>query len=108
MSDSREDDRSQFLEDLSAQEQETIAGGFGLEDLFGSFFFQKTDIDTFADARTNISNDLSVSRRTGYKLSQITLAFTIPFFGGGGRSSRSRKARMRNIFSLFQDDWGSD
>lgn len=103
MSDSREDNLSQFLEDLSAQKQESIAGGFGLEDFFSSFFFQKTDIDTFADARTNLSNDLSVSRRTGYKLSQITLEFTIPFFGGR-RNSRARKARMGNIFSLFQDD----
>jgi hypothetical protein len=105
MSDSHEDSL-QFLAELSEQEQEAIAGGFGLEDFFGSFFFQKTDIDTFAEDRTNISNDVSISRRTGYKLSQITLAFTMPLFGGG-RGSRSRRSRMRNIFSLFQDYWGS-
>lgn len=105
MSDPHEDNSSQFLVDLSAREQEAIAGGFGLEDFFSSFFFQKTEIDTFAEARSNISNDISISRRTGYKSSQITLAFTIPV-SGGRRSSRSRKARMRNIFSLFQDYWG--
>lgn len=95
------------LVELSELEQEAVVGGFGLEDFFGSFFFQKTDIDTFADAKASLADGSSVSRSTGYKLSQITLAF-MPLFGGSSRRrSRSRANRRLNIFSLFQDLWGS-
>jgi hypothetical protein len=107
MSDPHEEKKYRLLE-LSESEQEAVVGGFGLEDFFGSFFFQKTDIDTFADAQANLADGSSISRRTGYKLSRITLAFTMPFFGGSSRRrSRSRSSRMPNIFSLFQDLWGS-
>jgi hypothetical protein len=107
MSDSHEEKKYQLVE-LSEPEQEAVVGGFGWEDFFGSFFFQKTDIDTFADAQDKFTDGSSISRRTGYKLSRITLAFTMPFFGGSSRRrSRSRTTRMPNIFSLFQDLWGS-
>jgi hypothetical protein len=89
-----------LLVELSDREQETVAGGAGLQDLFGSIFFQQTDIDTSAEATTTFNDGTSATRRTGYKLSQTT--FSIPllslFGGGGGR--RSRRSRM-NMFSLL-------
>ena len=106
MSDPHEEKIDLFLE-LSEKEQEAVVGGFGWEDFFSSFFFQRTDIDTFADAQDKFTDGSSISRRTGYKLSRITLAFTIPSFGGSSRRrSRSRSNRMSNIFNLFQDLWG--
>ncbi|MDZ4871376.1 MAG: hypothetical protein CLLPBCKN_000764 [Chroococcidiopsis cubana SAG 39.79] len=106
MSEPNEDKSDRLLDELSDREQEAVVGGFGWEDFFGSFFFQKTDIDTFADAQDKFTDGSSISRRTSYKLSQITLAFTMPLFGGSGRRrSRSSSSRMRNIFNLFQSFW---
>jgi hypothetical protein len=102
MSNPHEEKKDRLLE-LSEQEQEAVVGGFGLADFFGSFFFQKTDIDTFADAQDNFTDGSSISRRTGYRLSRITLAFTVPFGRSGRRKSRSNSFNMRNIFDLFQD-----
>ena len=107
MSDPYEDKNDLLLDELSEQEQEAVVGGFGWEDFLGSFFFQRTDIDTFADAQDKFTDGSSISRRTGYKLSQITLAFTMPFLGGSSRRrSRSSSSRMRNVFNLFQALWG--
>jgi len=105
MSDQIKIKQPELLKDLSEPEQEVVAGGFGWEDIFSSFFFQKTDIDTFAEADTQIAPGISVSRRTGYRSSQITLAFTSS--GSGGRRSRFGRARMWNVFSLLRNYWGS-
>lgn len=108
MSELHKDKNDLLFNELSDREQEAVIGGFDLEDLFSSFFFQKTDIDTFADAQDRFTDGSSISRRTGYRSSQITLSFTMPSFSGSSRRrSRSRTARMRYIFNLFQDLWGN-
>jgi hypothetical protein len=97
---------TELLQELSEPEQEAVAGGFGLGDIFSSFFFQKTDIETYAEADTHIAPaGISASRRTGYRLSQVTLAFTSLSFGGR-RSRRPGRSRLNNVFNLFQDSWG--
>ncbi len=97
---------TELLQELSEPEQEAVAGGFGLEDIFSSFFFQKTDIDTSAEDNTHIAPmGISNSRRTRYRLSQVTLAFT-SFSSGRRRSRRPGRSRLNNIFNLFQDSWG--
>jgi len=92
-----------LLVELSDREQETVAGGANLQDLFGSIFFQQTDIDTSAEATTTFNDGTSATRRTGYKLSQTT--FSIPllslFAGGRRRSRRSRMNMFSLLFSLF-------
>ena len=92
--------KSNLLVELSDKEQETVGGGASLQDLFGSIIFQQTDVDTFAEATTTLSDGSSATRRTGYQSSQTT--FSIPllslFGGGGGR--RGRRSRM-NMFSLL-------
>jgi len=91
---------SNLLVELSEREQETVAGGASLQDLFGSIFFQQTDIDTSAEATTTFNDGTSATRRTGYKMSQTTFSLPIlSLFGGGGRRS-SRRSRM-NMFSLL-------
>lgn len=102
MSDEIKVEDAELLKELSEPEQEAVAGGFGLGDIFSSFFFQKTDIDTSAEADTHIAPlGISSSRRTGYSSSQVTLAFTTSSFGGR-KSRRPGRSRMNNIFSLFQ------
>jgi len=92
---------AQLLTELPDSEQESVAGGFAM-DMFDSFFFQQTDISTFGEAEYNNPSDgSSYSQRTGYKLSQLTLAFSSPRFGGGrARSGRSR--RMGGIFNFLR------
>ncbi len=104
MSDPIELKNREFLVELSEQEQESVAGGFAM-DMFDSFFFQQTDISTFAEAEFNDSQTgRSGLQRTGYRLSQITLAFTSPRFGG--RRSRYGRSRMGGIFNFLRG-WGS-
>jgi hypothetical protein len=96
--------KSNLLVELSDKEQETVAGGIGLQDLFGSVIFQQTDTDTFAEATTTLSDGSSATRRTGYRSSQTT--FGIPLLslfggGGGGRRSRRRMNMFNLLFSLF-------
>ena len=92
-----------LLRELPESEQESVAGGFAM-DMFDSFFFQQTDISTFAEAEFNDSQtDRSGLRRTGYRLSQLTLAFTSPRFGGG--RARSGRSRMGSIFNFLRG-WG--
>lgn len=93
--------KSNLLVELSDKEQETVAGGAGLQDIFGSIIFKQTDVDTFAEATTTLSDGSSDTRRTGYKSSETT--FSIPIlslFGGGGGGRRSSRRRM-NMFSLL-------
>lgn len=94
-------DTTLFVE-LSEREQETVGGGASLQDLFGSIFFQQTDIDTFAESTVSFNDGSSATRRTGYKSSQTM--FSIPILslfggGGGGRRSRRRRANLFNLFS---------
>ena len=68
------------LMELSEAEQESLAGGNSLAAGFDAVFFQQTEINTFAEDQTNISNtdgNLSISSlsRTGYSFRQTTLAF---------------------------------
>ncbi|MBD2309263.1 hypothetical protein H6G17_27780 [Chroococcidiopsis sp. FACHB-1243] len=93
-------DTALFVE-LSDREQESVAGGAGLQDLFGPIVFQQTDIDTSAEATTNFNDGSSSTRRTGYKMSQTTFVMPLlSLFGGGGGGRRSRRSRM-NMFSLL-------
>lgn len=70
---------SDLLIELSDQDQETLTGGCGFGG-FNYFFFQQTDIDTFANQDISVSGGQSggsgsSSSNTGYRLSQTTLAF---------------------------------
>lgn len=101
---------SQFLTELSNQEQETVAGGFNLGKL-GYFFFQQTDIESIADHQTNISGGNngvsgSSSSKAGYRFSQTTLASGSLMFGMGRTRSRGYNWMSRFFSSLFgEDDW---
>lgn len=106
MSDHTEAKDSELLIELTEPEQEVVTGGDRNMnmDMFESFFFQKTEISTFADAETNFSSTgISSSHRTGYHLSQITLAFTSP--RSGRNRSRYGRSWMSNIFKLLRA-WG--
>lgn len=64
-------ENSKLFIELSEQEQEGVSGGF-------SFFLQQTDISTFANNKSTLSenfNSVSSGQETGYKLSQFTFAF---------------------------------
>lgn len=102
MSDDIKPKDSELLVELSEQEQEIVAGGCAMGGL-ASFFFQQTDIETFAEDHTSFSGrDIkgSSSSRTGYKLSQTTFGFIFPF----NRRGRQRgRGMMGNIFNLFQE-----
>lgn len=101
---------SEFLTELSNQEQETVAGGFNLGK-FGYFFFQQTDIESIADHQSNISGNNgglsgSSSSKAGYRFSQTTLAFGSLMFGMGRSRSRGYNWMSRFFSSLFgEDDW---
>lgn len=102
MSDDIEPKDSELLMELSEQEQETVAGGCAMGGL--AFFFQQTDIETFAEDHTSFSGrniSGSSSSRTGYKFSQTTFGFIFPF-NSRGRRQRGR-GMMGNMFNLFQD-----
>ncbi|MBF2065101.1 MAG: hypothetical protein IGS39_11870 [Calothrix sp. C42_A2020_038] len=97
---------SKFITELSENEQETLTGGRASSFGFDNFFFQRTDINSFASNDLNISsgnNNLSSSQRSGYSLSRITLGFSSLF--GGGRRRRSSQAKFGNflsfLFSMF-------
>ncbi len=99
MSDQIKED-AELLMELPESEQESVAGGFAM-DMFDSFFFQQTDISTFGEAEYNNPSDGgSYSQRTGYKLSQLTMAFSSPRFGG--RRTRYGRSRMGGIFNLLR------
>lgn len=78
MSDPINSTNPELLVELSEQEQETVAGGCALAG-FSYFFFQQTDIDTFAENEAEVSDSNgfrgSSLARTGYRFSQTTLAF---------------------------------
>lgn len=81
MSGSIKTNDSELLVKLSEQQQETIAGGYGLAGIdVDYFFFQQTDVRSHADTSTKF--DVAKARakgsssgRTGYEFSQTTLAF---------------------------------
>jgi len=87
--------------DLSEKKQETVSGGGSFD--ISDFFFQKTDIATFANNETRVSDgnrSISSKQQTGYMLSQITMGFS-----GGGirrrRSSRSSRSFFNMLFGLM-------
>lgn len=91
---------AELFTELSELEQETVGGGCFF-DMFESFFFQQTDIRTFAEAEANDSTtNSSASQRTGYSFSQTTLAFTSPRFSRR-RSGYGRRSRFSSLFNLF-------
>jgi hypothetical protein len=97
---------SEIITELSDKEQEILTGGRASSFGFDNFFFQRTDINSFASNDLNISSgnsSLSSSQRSGYSFSQITLGFSSLF--GGGRRRRGSQARLGNflsfLFSLF-------
>jgi len=99
MSDQIKED-AELITELPESEQESVAGGFAM-DMFDSFFFQQTDISTFGEAEYNNPSDGgSYSQRTGYKLSQLTLAFSSRRFGG--RRTRYGRSRMGGIFNFLR------
>ena len=69
-----------FWQDLSEEQQESLAGGQGENILATSnFLFQKTDIQTEADNNLNLGADESGTQSTKYNFSQITMASSITF-----------------------------
>lgn len=102
MSDDIEPKDFELLVELSEQEQETVAGGCAMGG-FAAFFFQQTDIETFAEDHTSFSGRAlkgSSSSRTGYKFSQTTFGFSFFPFNRRGRRRHGR-GMMGNIF----DEW---
>ncbi len=95
MSDNMQPKNADFLADLSEAEQESLAAG-RLQPIGDYFFFQKTDIDTFADNQYNFANRRSAAQKTGYRLSQITLAF-----GSGSSDNEQASQRFNFIFNLL-------
>lgn len=93
MSDLFENDNSQFLQELSEVDQETVTGGFGFGGFGGGdfFFFQQTNIESLAHNQNgfssagNGSGGVSAYSNTNsaYRFSQTTLAFGS--FGGSSR-----------------------
>ncbi|MBD2298259.1 hypothetical protein H6G80_09025 [Nostoc sp. FACHB-87] len=88
--------------DISEQQQEIISGGrsrySGLS--IYNLFFQKTDIETFANSAITISGSnggISSVQQTGYKFSQITLGLSL----GGRRSRRISKKSLGLLDILF-------
>ena len=72
------ENNTSLFQDLTEEEQESLAGGQG-EGILGTsnFFFQKTDIQTEANNNLNLAEDESNSQSTKYTLSQITMASSI-------------------------------
>lgn len=106
MSDDIKSKNPELLVELPEQEQESVVGGFGFEDFFGSFFFQQTDIASSAEKQTNIFRNDGTSgstlARTGYRSSQTTLAFnSFPF----SRKSRYRTRMLMNAIFKFLRSW---
>ncbi|GAA6622990.1 hypothetical protein [Scytonema sp. NUACC26] len=88
-----------LLTNLLSQEEQKINGGINPAN-FETFFFQQTEITSFAEDSTNISNNgnlnISSNSRTGYSFRQITLGFTSLF------SRNSRFNPISLIFRLFR------
>lgn len=103
MSTYKELENSQLLIQLSEQEQEAMAGGLALQG-FDYFFFQQTDIRSFADNQLNVSDaGLSSSQQTGYSFSQTTIAIGSPVFSQGGRCHRHASISLGSLFRLLQN-----
>lgn len=67
---------SEWISDLSEQEQETLKAGFTDFIAGDFFFFQDTDIQSIAANQTSLTGDDGLSRqKSGYTYSQVTLAF---------------------------------
>ncbi|MBK1988091.1 hypothetical protein A0J48_011165 [Sphaerospermopsis aphanizomenoides BCCUSP55] len=70
----------QLFRDLSPEEQESLTGGKSMNLLKAiNFFLQKTDIDTEADSNLNIGVGEDTGEHTKYKLSQLTIGYSILF-----------------------------
>jgi hypothetical protein len=110
MSNKIESKNSAWLMELSEQEQQAVAGGFA-RGMFSDFFFQQTDIRSFAENRINFlgedaNSSGSSSSKTGYMFSQTTLAFSL--FPSTSRSSRySAPGLMGSIFNLLRGGFDS-
>jgi len=106
MSDNLKSKDSEFLTQLSDKEQENVTGGFDIGNL-GFFFFQQTDIESFADRQTDISAGKGVSgsssSRAGYRFSQTTLAFGSFFGFGRGRRRNRQFSPLIGFFNIFHD-----
>jgi hypothetical protein len=93
---------------VSETEQERITGGFGFGGNF--FFFQQTDIMSFANQQNSFAGTTgdggnvsgTSTSNTGYRLSQTTLAFG-GFFGGG--RSRYGFSPWLSSFNFYQNLW---
>ncbi|MEH2276804.1 MAG: CTB family bacteriocin [Nostoc sp.] len=97
---------SELFLDLSAQQQEIISGGRSLSSglYFENLFFQKTDIETFANSAINISGSngsISSIQQTGYRFSQITFGFSLGNQIRGGRSARRNSGLFNMLFSMM-------
>lgn len=89
---------------ISEQEQENISGGCSnhSELAISNFFFQKTNIETFANSAINLSGSngsISSVQQTGYKFSQIIFGFSMGVKGNKGSSSR-RFSLLNMIFNM--------
>lgn len=94
---------SQLFQPLSEQEQEIATGGCFQHSPSGMFLYQQTDMMSYANSETKISDGESEfynSQTSFYRLSEITLLF-IPFFGGNRRNRNRFGGGMNWIKSLF-------
>jgi hypothetical protein len=102
MSEPTQSENPKLFVELSEQEQETIAGGFDLSDLFGFFFFDQSDIDTSATNAVSFSRgdgNISSLSNTNYRSRRTTLAFGIPMSRSGRRGLSFMKRLLRSMAS---------
>jgi hypothetical protein len=83
--------KSDLFADIPVVEQEITSGGRASSFASGyDFFFDKTNVVTFANNESNFSDGsrtASSKSSTGYKMSRLSFGF------GGGQKRRGRKSR---------------
>jgi hypothetical protein len=82
--------KSDLFADIPVVEQEITSGGRASSSGGYDFFFDKTDVVTFANNESNFSDGSRTATSkssTGYKMSRLSFGF------GGGKKRRGRKSR---------------
>ncbi|MDM9382740.1 hypothetical protein QUB80_18775 [Chlorogloeopsis sp. ULAP01] len=89
---------SDLFTDLSEQEQEIATGGY-------SFFIQKTDINSFANDESSLSDgsvSFSSKKSAAYNLSQVTFGFDLNSLLGEGTISRVRRYGLSPLNLIYR------
>ncbi|MBP5973384.1 hypothetical protein HW132_11720 [Brasilonema sp. CT11] len=89
MSDKIKPYNSELLIHLSEQEQEVVSGG-------RSSFLQFTNINSYAESQISVG-DVSISQKSAYTLTQLTLGLDFSSGGSKGRKGSSRGWSDRDL-----------